>query len=194
MRHLYTPIITLTLLASLPAAAQAQEQEVGLFSVNLGLSIWTIVVFLLLLWVLGRFAWTPILGSLDARERRIRKSIEEANQFRTEARELLEQHRAQIAEARRESQEILAQARSAGDRLRREIEDKARKEGDRILERARREISLERDRALEDIRRESTELALAAAGKLLQKKIDAEQDRVLVMEILDELRPRPVEV
>ncbi len=177
------------LLAVSPATLLAADENGGggLFSVDPGLSIWTIAVFLLVLWVLRRFAWGPILGALDAREAGIRGSIDDATAMRAEAAALLEEHRKQLADARRQAQEIVAEGRSAAERLGREIQDKARQEGDRIVERARAEIEREKDAALAEIRAESVELALAAASRLLRERLTDDKDRALVRGFLAEI-------
>lgn len=162
------------------APAPLSAAEGSLFSVDLGLSIWTIVVFLIVLGVLSKFAWGPIMGAIEARENGIRGSIDEATRMRTEAQALLEEHRKQVAEARREAQDIVTASRDAGERVRQDIEAKAREESDRMLERARKEIERERDQAIESLRKESVELALGAASRLLQQKLDGDADRKLV--------------
>ncbi len=182
---------SLVLLA--PTPLSAQEGGGGLFAVDPGLSIWTIVMFLLVLFILGKFAWRPMLDALDAREAGIRESIDEAKQMREEAAAALEEHRKQLGDARRQAQEIVGEAREAGEALRRDIEGKAREESERILERARREIQRERDQALEALRRQSVELALAAAARLLDRKLDGELDRKFIEDYLDELDQSRVE-
>jgi len=187
MKH-STAIATVLFLA--PTALAAAEEESGgggLFSVEPGLVLWTVAVFLIVLAVLRKFAWAPIIGALDLREASIRESIETAARMRTEAAGLLEEHRRQIAEARAQSQEIVAQGREAGERLRREIETKAREESDRMLERARLEIARERDQAVDTLRRESVDLAIALASRLLQERLDGETDRRLIEGYLDQL-------
>ncbi len=177
---------SILLLAPTPAFA-ADEGGGGLFAVDPGLFVWTLLVFLLVLWVLGKFAWGPILGALDAREQGIRKSIDDAAAMRAEAQLLLEEHRKQVADARRQSQEIVAEGRAAAERVGREIQDRAREEANRIVERARAEIERERDAALGKIREEAVELALAAASRLLRERLDEDRDRVLVQQFLSEL-------
>lgn len=177
---------SILLLAPTPAFA-ADEGGGGLFAVDPGLFVWTLLVFLLVLWVLGKFAWGPILGALDAREQGIRKSIDDAAAMRSEAQLLLEEHRKQVADARRQSQEIVAEGRAAAERVGREIQDRARDEANRIVERARAEIERERDVALGKIREEAVELALAAASRLLRERLDEDRDRALVQQFLSEL-------
>ncbi len=175
------------LLTPLPVLAQGGGG--GLVSVDLGIVILTIAVFGLVLWVLGKYAWKPILSALDAREAGVRNSIEQAAAMREEAQALLEEHRTQLAAARKESQQIVADGRAAAERIRNELEEKARAEGDRILDRARLEIERERDRALETVREEAVDLALAAASSILGEKLTDERDRQLVAGYLKELRP-----
>jgi F-type H+-transporting ATPase subunit b len=172
----------LALLAMAPAQLLAAQENGGggLFSLDPGLSLWTIVVFLLVLFILKKYAWGPILGALDARESGIRSSIDEATSLQAEAESLLEEHRRQLADARRQAQEIVAEGRAAAERLGREIQDKARHEGDRIVERARAEIERERDKALSTVRTEAVELALAAASRLLEERLTEDRDRELV--------------
>lgn len=178
----------LALLAAHPAAAAAAESEGGgLFAVNPGLSIWATVVFLALLGILWRYAWGPILGAVEARENRIQNALDESAAHREEAAKLLAEHKAQLADARRQAGEILAEGRAAGERLRKELEEKARAEAQGIVEAARREIEREKDRALAELREESVDLALAAAGKLMKERLDDERHRELVVGFLDRM-------
>ena len=135
-------------LSAVPGPLLAQEAEGGgaaLFDVNLGLSLWTVVVFGLLLVVLGKFAWGPIIEAAQAREQSIQSALDEAALRQEEAASLLEEHRAQLAQSRRQAQEIVNEGKAAGELVRREIEEKARAEGQALLERAKREIKRERD-------------------------------------------------
>jgi F-type H+-transporting ATPase subunit b len=176
------------LLTPLVVAAQEHGAEGGgggLFQINVGLMIWTVVIFALLLIVSWRFAWGPILAALEAREKGIQNSLDEAKSRQEEAAKLLEEHKAQLADARRQAGEILAEGREAGDRLKKELEGKAREESEAILTRARAEIEREKEAALDTLRKESVDLALAAASKLLHAKLDDDQDRKLIMEYVD---------
>lgn len=160
----------------------------GLFSINLGLSIWTVVIFTVLLLILWRFAWGPILAAVQAREESIQKALDEAARRHEEAAALVEQQRRELAEARRRAQEILNEGRDAAERLRKELEARAREESEAILQRARAEIQREREAALEALRREAVDLALTAASRLVRQKLDAEEDRRLVMEFVEGLQ------
>lgn len=184
----------LVLLATSPLAVLAQEAEHGaqgggggLFDINVGLSAWTLIVFGALVLVLGRYAWGPILAAVEAREKRIQDALDEAARRNDKAAMLLEEHRQQLAEARRRANDLLAEARAAGDRARKEMEERARAEAQGIIERARGEIERERDVALEILRKESVDLALAAASRLLQESVDQPKDRQIVERYLDEV-------
>jgi len=186
------PTVVAALVAS-PVAALAQEHaaqggsEPSLFDINLGLSTWTILVFAGLLFLLGRYAWGPILAAVEAREKGIQDALDEAAARQAEAEKLLEEHRRQLADGRRQAGEILAEGRAAGDRVRKEIEEKARAEAQGIVERAKQDIERERDAALEALRKESVDLALAAASRLLHENLDQAKDRHLVERFLDEM-------
>lgn len=181
-------------LATSPLALVAQEVEhaeggggAALFDINVGLSLWTVVVFLALLAILWKFAWGPILGAVQAREDHIQSALDESERQRKEAEALLEDHRRQLVEARRHAQEIVAEGKAAGETLRKEIEEKARDEGSALLERARADIQREKESALTEIRRETVEVALAAASKLMRERMDADRDRQLVLRYVDDL-------
>lgn len=180
----------LLLMAALPSTVWAQgggEGGGGLFDINTGLSTWTLLVFGMLVFVLGKYAWGPILEAVDAREKGIQSAINEAKERNEEASKLLEEHRQQLAEARRQASDLIAEGKAAGEKVRKDIEDKAREEALAILERARSEIGRERDAALEMLRKESVELALAAASRLMSENLDQAKDRQLVEKYLSEL-------
>ena len=173
----------LVFLALLPGAVSAQgggEGGGGVYDMNTGLSVWTLAVFAALVFVLGKFAWGPILRAVDEREKGIQSALDEAAERNAEAAKLLDEHKAQLADARRQASELIAEGRAAGEHVRKEIEDKARSEAQGILERARHEIGRERDAALDTLRKESVELALAAASRLMQENLDQAKDRALV--------------
>ncbi len=181
------PAALLSTPLALLAQGHGEEGGGGLFDINWGLSIWTVIIFLTVLTVLWRYAFGPILAAVNAREEGINKALEEARSRQEEAEKLLEEHKAQLADARRQAQEIMAEGRDAAGRLQKELEGKAREESEAILVRARAEIEREKDAAVDVLRREAVDLALAAASKLLHEKLDGEQDRKLVMDYVDGL-------
>ena len=161
-----------------------------MFDVNLGLTVWTGVVFLVLLGVLWKYAWGPVLSAVDAREKRIQGTLDQAANEREEAARLLAEHKEQMADARRGAQQLIAEGREAGEKLRQDIEEKARAEGQVLIERARETIEREKESAIEALRKESVDLALAAAGRLMQESLDEAKDRELIMGYIDDLSER----
>lgn len=171
----------------LPVPVMAQEGGGGMFSVNLGLSVWTTLVFLTLLAILRKFAWGPILEMVQAREDGIQGTFDKAASERDEAAKLLAEHRELMSDARRQAQQLIAEGKEVGERVRQDIEEKARVEGDAMIGRARESIGREKDAALDELRKEAVDLALAAAAKLVQETLDEKKDRDLVMGFIDEL-------
>ena len=169
-----------------PAAAEESAWD-SLFAVDFGLSVWTLLTFATLLFILAKFAWKPLLGALDAREKSIQDNIDEAKRQRDEADALLAQYREQLAEGRRQAQALVGESRAAAETLRKELEAKARDETQAMLANARREIEREREAAVEAVRRESVDVALAVASRLLGERLDAGRDRQLAMDYIDDL-------
>ncbi len=159
-----------------------------MFDVNLGLTVWTSIVFLALLGILWKYAWGPVLAAVEERERRIQGTLDEAANEREESAKLLAEHRQQMSDARRQTQQLIAEGRDAGEKVRRDIEEEARVEGQALIERARETIENEKEAALEALRKESVDLALAVAAKLMQESLDEAKDRELVMGYIDSLR------
>ena len=118
---------------------------------------------------------------------RSQSAIDKANSANEEAAQLLAEHKAQLADARRQASELIAEGKAAGDTVRREIEEKARVEAQGMVDRARAEIERERDAALDTLRKESVDLALAAAARLMQENLDQTKDRQMVERYLSEL-------
>jgi F-type H+-transporting ATPase subunit b len=168
----------------------AQEENggsSGLIEVVPGLMIWTLICFAITFFVLRKFAFARIQQAIDERRDRIRRTVEEADNARKEARELLEQHRALMANARSEAAEILAEARRVGDAQIERVKQEAESERQRRLEETKRQIESETKRSLELIRSEVAELTLEATARVTGKVLDAEDQRRLIDEAIAEL-------
>lgn len=149
-----------------------------------GLFIWTIVTFLILLALLAKFAWRPLLQALETRQNAIRKSLDDAQQARSELERLNQESAQIIARARSEAEAIITQSRADGERLREEIRQRARGEADLIVKNAERQIQLETTRALEQIRREAVDLSVMIASKIIQRNLSKEDNARLIDEAL----------
>jgi F-type H+-transporting ATPase subunit b len=158
-----------------------------LIQVTPGLMIWTILCFLITLFVLKRYAFGPIQKGIDERRERIRRSLEEADQAREEARRLLEEHRKLIAGAQTDAEQILSEARRVAEANERRMRDELEADRQRRLEETRKQIEAETRRALEQIRLEVVELSLAAASKVTRKSLDDADHRRLIEEAVGEL-------
>jgi F-type H+-transporting ATPase subunit b len=158
-----------------------------LIQVTPGLMIWTIVCFLITLFVLKRYAFGPIQKAIDERRERIRASLDEADRAREEARRLLEEHRALISRAQTDAEEILGEARRIADANERRMREELEEDRQRRLEETRKQIEAETRRALEQIRLEVVELSLLAATKVTRKSLDDADHKRLIEEAVGEL-------
>jgi F-type H+-transporting ATPase subunit b len=158
-----------------------------LVQVDPGLFIWTIVTFLVLLTLLARFAWRPLLQSLAMREETIRKSLADAEKARIELERLNQESAAIIRQARIEGEQMIGASRADAERLRGELRDKARAEADGILRNAERQIQLETARAVQQIRTEAADLSVAIASKLIQRNLTRADNEKLIQDALNQL-------
>jgi len=159
----------------------------GLLSPNVGLIFWITVTFLLLLLLLRRYAWGPILKALDTRERKIEEAMARAEQALAEARKIQADNDRARREAEQEAQRILRQAREAAEHLRTEEVEKTRAQIRQMQEQAQAEIEREKQSALDALRAEVADLAIKAAEKILHENLDATRQRKLVDAFIDEL-------
>lgn len=166
------------------ALALAAEGGTGPFSVNFGLTLWTLIVFGVFLFFFRKTFWTTIVSRAEEREKAIARQLSEAEQANAEARALLAQHQQLLADSRNQAQALLAEARAASEKERAAALEKTRREQEAMLERARRDIAAEKDKAVVELRREAVDLALSAAARVIGQRLDSETDRRLVMDYL----------
>ena len=152
-----------------------------------GLFIWTIVVFLVLLTLLAKFAWRPLLAALDSRQATITKALDDAQQAGRELERLTKESAEIIRTARVEADSIISKSRLDADRLREEMKQKARGEADYIVRDAQRQIQLQTGQALIQIRKEAAELSVAIASKILQRNISKEDNERLIDDALKQI-------
>jgi F-type H+-transporting ATPase subunit b len=153
-----------------------------------GLFIWTIVTFLVLLTLLAKFAWQPLLQALDSRQESIRKSLDDARQAKQDLERLHQESAQIIRQARVEADGIITRSRADAERLREEMKQKARAEADTIVKSAERQIQLETTRALQQIRTEAVDLSVMIASKIIQRNLSKEDNERLIDEALRQVQ------
>jgi len=152
-----------------------------------GLYIWTIVVFLVLLGLLAKFAWRPLLDALEQRQESIRRALDDAAKAKQELERLQTESQRILAAARSEAESIVARTRDDANRLRDELRQKAQQEAATIVKNAGKQIELETNRALQQIRHEAVDLSVAIASKLLQRNVSKEDNERLIEETFKQL-------
>lgn len=177
----------LALVPVMPALA-AEGGDQSIFNSDIGNFLITTLTFVIVILVLGRFAWRPLLNVLQERERTIRESLESAKREREDAERLLAEYKAQLDKAREEASAIVDEGRRDAETVRQRIHDEARQESAEMIERARREIRLATDTAVKQLYDQTAELAVGLAGSILRKEISPEQHRSLVSESLEEMK------
>ena len=189
MRKLLT-ILSASIVTALPLAAQEAEAPKGsLLTPSGGLMLWTLVIFIVVLFVLSKFAYPKILEAVEAREKSLADAIEAAKKDREEAAKLLAEHQKALAATRDEAQKIITDARAAGEKVRADVIEQAHKEQQAMLERARTEIGNEKDKALAELRKQTVELAVRAASKVIERNLDVESNRAVVESFLASIEP-----
>jgi F-type H+-transporting ATPase subunit b len=170
--------------AALPAASGGSGNF--LVSPNLGLMIWTLIVFGITMYVLSKAAYPRIAEALDRRQRAITESIDSAERTRKEADELLAEYRSRLKEAREQADEIVARARKASEAAKAQAAAEGKEKREELLAAARRDIEVETRRSLERIRKEVADLTVLATEKVTRQALDAEAHKRLVEEALAE--------
>jgi F-type H+-transporting ATPase subunit b len=171
------------------AEAGGGEEEGGSFLVSpeLGLMIWTLLVFGITMWVLSKKAFPPIQAALDKRAKLIAESIDAAERSKKESEELMAEYRARLKEAREQADDIVARARKAADTAKAEAASEGKEKREELLAAARKDIEAETRRSLERIRKEVADLTVAATEKVTRKTLNQDDQQRLVEEALSEV-------
>jgi F-type H+-transporting ATPase subunit b len=152
-----------------------------------GLAIWTIITFLVLLWLLAKFAWRPMLRALEARQETIRKSLDDAQQAKQELERLNKESAQILRNAHAEAESIISKSRVDADKFREEMKQKARADAEGIIREAQRQIETETGRALRQIRSEIADISVAIASKLIQRNFSKEDNSELIEDTLKQM-------
>ena len=153
-----------------------------------GLFVWTILTFLLLVFVLAKFAWEPLLKMLQDREDMVRSSLEDAEKAKSELERLNEESEAIMAKARSEAQSILADGKAAAEKVKDGIIAKSKEQANKIREDAGNQIQVEKDKAISEIKEEVVNLTLSVAEKLIQKNLSDADNKSLIEESLKKVQ------
>ena len=168
--------------------AESSAGKNPLTAVTPGLYIWTIITFLLLFYVLAKFAWKPLLSMLEERENLIKRSLSDAETAREELQKINLESEAIITKARTEAQSILSDGKAAAEKIKDDTVAKAREEASKIRKEAKQQIKAEKDRAISDIKKEVVDLSLNVAEKLIKKNISEKDNTSLIEESLEKIK------
>lgn len=159
----------------------------GLTDVNFALSFWTAITFLILIVVLGKFAWKPILQMMETREKNIAEAIESAKKERAAAEAAAKEMQAALERAREESAQLLRKNQAEVAAAKAQLMAAAKKESEDLLQAARKTIEEEKRQALAELRSQAVDIAIEAAGRLVQMNMDEKKQKQLVEEYLAQL-------
>lgn len=159
-----------------------------LLTPGLGLIFWQLIGFLALLFILGKFAWKPILGALNERETSIEQALTAAEKAKDEMAQLKSENEQLLAAARKEREQMLRDATEAANKLREEAREQASQESARIVEDARASIEVQKQAALADVKQQVAEMSLTIAEKILRQQLDdQDQQKTYVSKLIEDL-------
>lgn len=163
------------------------EPKGGLLNISPGLIFWTVITFICLFWILKKYAWKPILGALEEREKSIKDSLEKSEIARTEAEKLLKENTANLAKAEEEAQKIIAQARETAEKLMNQKTAESEAKIRKMMEDAQNEIQRKTDESFDALKNKVAIIAVEAAEKILRENLDKEKQTKIVSKFIDEL-------
>ena len=158
-----------------------------LLSPNTGTIFWTVITFVILMLILKKLAWKPILKALEDRENRIKSAIYQAEQDQKRAEQLMREHQALIEKAKKESMKIINESKETAENTKKEIIEQARFEAEKMLEKAKQEIELSKDAAISEVKKYAVDISLSAAQKVVGEIINQEQQVKLIQKYIQEL-------
>lgn len=159
----------------------------GLLDVNPGLMIWTVVTFIVLLLILKKVAWKPILAALDKRENDIKEALEQAEKAKEEAKQILAANQANLAKAEEESKKIIEQSRAYAETLKEQMIADSKEAAKKIVDDASSEIQRKKDSAFEELKGQIAEIAVGAAEKIIKESLDAQKSKHVIDKYLNEV-------
>jgi F-type H+-transporting ATPase subunit b len=186
---LAAPAAALAATAAGPAEA-APEAGNNVFAGDVGYAIWTVLIFVLVLVVLGKYAWGPLLTGLQQREAFIREALETARRDREQAEQRLREYEEKLAASRAEATAIIEEGRRDAEAVKRRIEEQAKQESDKMIERARREIAAATAEAARQLYAQAARLATELAARVIGRELDPKDHERLIAESIEEIAAR----
>jgi F-type H+-transporting ATPase subunit b len=159
-----------------------------MLDINPGLIIWTMITFALLVVVLGKFAWKPILQALQAREHEIADALRKAEEAKKDAERMMQENKIAIDKASNETARLIAEGRAMAEQLKNDIVAKANESAKKMLDQAKEEISREKEAAMTQLRSEVAELSITVAEKILDESLDGAKQKKMVDKVLQQLQ------
>jgi len=159
-----------------------------MLDINPGLIIWTIVTFVLLVFVLGKFAWKPLLQALQSREQEIADALRKAEEAKKDAERMIQENKALMEKANNETARLIAEGRAIAEQLKSDVVAKAHENAKKLLEQAKDEIGRERDAAVQQLRSEVADLAVSAAEKILDETLDSAKQKKMIDSVMKQLQ------
>lgn len=167
--------------------SEAEGGSAGLLSVNGGLAFWTTLTFILLLILLTKFAWKPILSALKQREDAIKDSLEQAGKARNEAKQILLENQNSFAKAGEESKKIIDQSRLYAENLKEQMMKDSKEQSKKLIEEASAEIDRKKNAAFDELKNQIAEISVQAAEKILKENLDVEKNKKLVDKYISDI-------
>jgi F-type H+-transporting ATPase subunit b len=159
----------------------------GLLSVNGGLAFWTVLTFLLLLFLLSKFAWKPILSSLKQREDAIKDSLDQAEKAKDEAKQILAENQNSLAKAEEESKKIIEQSRVFAENLKEQLLKDSKEQAQKLVSDATSEIERKKNAAFDELKNQIADISIQAAEKILKENLDADKNKKLVDKYISDI-------
>lgn len=169
--------------------ASSEEGGSGsLLAVNYGLAFWTVLTFFLLLLILKKFAWKPILSALDEREQKIKDSLLMAEKANEEARQMIEENKKQLLLAEDEAKKIVDQSRIYADKLKSQLLEESKAQSQKLIENASQEIERKKLEAFDELKNQVADLSLSIAEKILKQNVDKNANAEMIKKYIDEIQ------
>lgn len=171
-----------------PVPLSFSDDENIMLDINPGLIIWTIITFVLLVVVLGKFAWTPILQALQSREQEIANALKKADEAKKDAERMMAENKLAMDKASNETARLIAEGRAMAEQLKNDIVAKANESAKKMMDQAKDEISREKESAMAQLRTEVAELSITVAEKILEESLDGTKQKKMVDKVLQQLQ------